>query len=553
MPECGARRNLTDGLMCIRRAPGGPRTPDSTPPGETQPESNFTSPGVAIVNVRNTLRPIPLPLRPSPVPASARSLGAALVFLAGLMVPPSVAAQSPLDAPLLAAADLASGVRNFVAVDAPVVALVGVTVVDGTGAEPALNQTVLVRNGLIEAVGPVGEVQIPAGAEVLDLPGHTVIPGLVGMHNHTFYTTSSRRAQLDVSAPRLYLASGVTTIRTTGSYHPYSEVNLKRAIEAGEAVGPRMHVTGPYLTGPTASYMTGIATPEEARRVVGYWADEGATWFKFYTRVDRASFRAAVEEAHRRGLRFTGHLCSVSFTEAVEFGIDNLEHGFFTNTDWDPSKTPDECPAGALGRLADVDIESAEVTATLRAMVAAGVPMTSTLAVYELGLPNRPPVEDRFREMVAPEFLEDYLATRRQIDERGADGNAWSAVWDNALAFERRFHEMGGVLAAGVDPTGIGGALPGFGDQRNYELLLEVGLTPVDAIRVMTLNGAAVLGEDHAYGSVEVGKRADLVVIAGDPVAEPASIRNVHMVFRDGVGYDPERLLASVRGQVGVR
>ncbi|TVP42179.1 MAG: amidohydrolase [Gemmatimonadales bacterium] len=505
------------------------------------------------VNVRSLSMPLSLCGRRSPARSTAFTLAAALLFLPGLVSPSAVEAQSPLEAPLLAAADLSDGVRNFVAVDAAVVALVGVTVVDGTGAEPAMNRTVLVRNGMIAAVGAAGEVEIPEGAEVLELAGHTVIPGIVGMHNHTFYTTSSRRAQLDVSSPRLYLASGVTTIRTTGSYHPYSEVNLKRAIEAGDAVGPRMHVTGPYLTGPTASYMTGIGTPEEARRVVGYWADEGATWFKFYTRVDRASFQAAVEEAHRRGLRFTGHLCSVSFTEAVEFGIDNLEHGFFTNTDWDPAKEPDECPAGALGRLADVDIESAEVTATLQAMVAAGVPMTSTLAVYELGLPNRPPVEDRFREMLAPEFLADYLATRRQIDERGAEGNAWAAIWDKALAFERRFHEMGGILAAGVDPTGIGGALPGFGDQRNYELLLEVGLSPVDAIRVMTLNGAAVLGEDHAYGSVEVGKRADLVVIAGDPVADPASIRNVHMVFRDGVGYDPERLLASVRGQVGVR
>jgi len=487
------------------------------------------------------------------LPAVGRCLAVVLLLLPGLVAPQAAEAQSPLEAPLLAAADLSVGVRNFVAVDAPVVALVGVTVVDGTGAEPAANRTVLLRDGLIEAVGAVGEVTIPAGAEVLELSGHTVIPGIVGMHNHTFYTTSARRAQLDVSAPRLYLASGVTTIRTTGSYHPYAEVNLKRAVEAGDAVGPRMHVTGPYLTGPTASYMTGIATPEDARRIVGYWADEGATWFKFYTRVDRASFQAAVQEAHRRGLRFTGHLCSVSFTEAVEFGIDNLEHGFFTNTDWDPAKQPDQCPAGALGRLADVDIESPEVTTTLRTMIDAGVPMTSTLAVYELGLPNRPPVEDRFREMLAPEFLADYLATRRQIDERGSEGNAWLAVWDKALAFERRFHEMGGILAAGVDPTGIGGALPGFGDQRNYELLLEVGLSPVDAIRVMTLNGAAVLGEDHAYGSVEVGKRADLVVIAGDPVADPASIRNVHMVFRDGVGYDPERLLASVRGQVGVR
>jgi imidazolonepropionase-like amidohydrolase len=504
------------------------------------------------------LFPTPPPWRPAAGarrPGLSRALGclATLAILAGSGAVLPAAGQSPLAAPLLPATELSQGVRGFVAVGEPVVALTGVTVVDGTGAEPVSGQTILIRDGRIAAVGPAESVQIPAGAEVLDYAGHTVIPGLVGLHNHTFYTTSSRRAQLDVSAPRLYLASGVTTIRTTGSYHPYAEVNLKRAIEAGQAVGPRMHVTGPYLTGPTASYMTGIGTPEEARRVVGYWADEGATWFKFYTRVDRASFRAAVEEAHRRGLRFTGHLCSVSFTEAVEFGIDNLEHGFFTNTDWDPQKRPDECPAGALGRLADVDPHGPEVGATIRTMVEAGVPMTSTLAVYELGLPNRPPLEDRVREMLAPEFLNDYLATRRQIDERGPAQNAWLPVWDKALAFEKRFHDEGGILAAGVDPTGVGGALPGFGDQRNYELLLEAGFSPLEAIRVMTLNGAIVLGEEAEFGSIEVGKRADLVVLAGDPVARPHEIRNVRLVFRDGVGYDPDRLLDSVRGQVGVR
>jgi imidazolonepropionase-like amidohydrolase len=493
-------------------------------------------------------------LRRSVASALLAALGMGLSLAVGLAAGASpVLAQSPLDAGVVPASALSAQVQAFVEVGEPVVALTGVTVIDGTGAAPMPGQTILIRDGRIEAVGATGELAVPPDARVLDLAGHTVLPGLVGLHNHTFYTTSARRAQLDVSAPRLYLASGVTTIRTTGSYHPYAEVNLKRAIEAGEAVGPRMHVTGPYITGPTASYMTGVATPEEARRVVGYWADEGATWFKFYTRVDRASFRAAVEEAHRRGLRFTGHLCSVSFTEAVELGIDNLEHGFFTNTDWDAEKEPDQCPAGALGRLAQVDVAGPEVGETLRAMIDAGVPMTSTLAVYELGLPNRPPVEDRFREMMAPEFLEDYLATRRQIDERGPEGNAWSAVWDKALAFEKRFHDMGGVLAAGVDPTGIGGALPGFGDQRNYELLLESGLSPLEVIRVMTLNGAIVLGEDHAYGSIEAGKLADLVVLRGDPVANPHEIRSVHLVFRDGIGYDPERLMASVRGQVGVR
>jgi imidazolonepropionase-like amidohydrolase len=449
------------------------------------------------------------------------------------------------------AAALAPAVREFVSVSAPVVALTNVRVVDGTGAAPVEGRTVLIRDGRIAEVGATGRVRIPEGAEVMDLRGHTVIPGIVGMHNHTFYTTASRSSQLNVSAPRLYLASGVTTVRTTGSYQPYAELNLKRAIEAGQAVGPRMHVAGPYLTGPSNSYMTAVSTADEARRVVAYWAEEGATWFKAYTRISREALRAAVDEAHRRGLKFTGHLCSISFREAVELGMDNVEHGFFVNTDWDPEKTPDQCPSGMRDRLAQVEVDGPEVRATIRNMVDNGMPMTSTLAVYELMVPNRPPLEQRTLDALAPEMRAEYLATREAIASH-ADGPVTATVFRKALQFEKAFHDAGGLLASGVDPTGIGGALPGFGDQRNYELLLEAGFSPVEAIRVMTLNGATILGEHDQYGSIEAGKRADLVVIRGDPVARPAEIRNVTVVFKDGVGYDSARLIDSVRGKVGI-
>src|SRR5262249_26040318 len=160
-----------------------------------------------------------------------------------------------------------------------------------------------IQNGRIASVGPAAQATIPAGARSLDLSGHTVIPGLVGMHNHTFYTTRGRSVQLQFSSPRLYLGSGVTTIRTTGVTSPYHEINMKRGIERGEVPGPRMHLTGPYLTGPGASAtMAQVATPEEARRIVYYWADEGVTWFKAYTDISRAALAAAIEAAHTRGL-----------------------------------------------------------------------------------------------------------------------------------------------------------------------------------------------------------------------------------------------------------
>ena len=468
-----------------------------------------------------------------------------LAVLLALTLPAAASAQ--------AAGGLSEEVRAFVSVAEPVVALTRVRVVDGLGAAPAEDQTVLLRDGRIEAVGPTGRVQIPQGARVLDLAGHTVIPGLVGMHNHTFYTTSGRQAQLTFSAPRLYLASGVTTVRTTGSYHPDSEINLKRAIQAGRAVGPRMYITGPYLTGGGGGgYMTQVASPEDARRIVAYWSDEGVDWFKAYTGISRAELKAAIEEAHRRGKKFTGHLCSVSFREAVALGIDNLEHGFFTNSDWNKDKQPDACPSGLSASLAQVEIDSEPVRTTIREMVQNNVPMTSTLAVYELSVPNRPPLEDRVLDVLAPEVRREYLTTREQIAANAAT-SMMPAVFRKAQQFERAFVEAGGLLAAGVDPTGIGGALPGFGDQRNYELLIEAGFTPVETIQIMTSNGARILGIDDRLGSVTAGKIADLVVIRGDPIANPAEIRNVVTVFRDGVGYDSARLIDSVRGVVGIR
>lgn len=455
--------------------------------------------------------------------------------------------------PAQQATSLSPEVRAFVSVDAPVVALTHVRVVDGTGAPAADDQTIVIENGRIAAVGRFGQVRVPQGARVLDLAGHTVVPGLIGLHDHTFYTTRGRTVQLDFSAPRLYLGTGLTTIRTTGAASPYAELGMKRSIERGEIPGPRMHVTGPYINGPNPrSFMYEVSSPEDARRVVAYWAEEGASWFKAYTQISRQELAAAIDEAHRRGLKVTGHLCSVSFREAVALGIDNLEHGLFTNSDYVAGKAPNMCPSTVRESLLDLDVTGPAAQATIREMVQKGVALTSTLAVYELSYPDRPPLEDRVLEAMAPEVRQEYLDTRRQILENAARSTV-PEVFHKAQAFEREFVKAGGLLAAGVDPTGIGGALPGFGDQRNYELLIEAGFTPVEAIRIMSLNGAKVLGEDRRLGSIEAGKVADLVVIRGDPVSRPAEIRNVMTVFKEGIGYDAPKLIASVKGSVGVR
>jgi hypothetical protein len=358
---------------------------------------------------------------------------------------------------------------------------------------------------------------------------------------------------MSFTAPKLYLASGVTTIRTTGSRSPYADINLRKVINDGNAAGPRMHITTPYLTGGEgggAMYATN--DPEAARRFVAYWASEGVTWLKFYTDISRASMKAAIDEAHKHGMKATGHLCSVTFSEAIDLGLDDFAHGQLTSTDAVSDKQPDKCPPNVF-RLADSlsSGDSPGSKALIAKMVKKGVSMTTTMPVYEALYPRRPVTDERSLELMEPAVRTAYVANRQFIDS-ASNWVATPAGFARALAFDKAFFAAGGVLANGVDPTGNGGALPGFGDQRGYELLREAGLTAEQAVQVVSYNGAKILGVSKELGSVEKGKLADLVLLQGDLTADPSVIRNVVTVFKDGYGYDPKKLIDAVRGRVGI-
>ena len=426
------------------------------------------------------------------------------------------------------------------------VALENVTVFDGTGSEAKSDQTIIINGGTIQTVGASSEVNVPEGATRVDLKGHTVTPGLVGLHNHTFYTTSQRNIQLNYSAPMLYLASGVTTIRTTGSVAPYDEIELRAAIQDGEQAGPHMFITGPYLRGNEA-WLRG---PEDAARVTSYWAEEGVDWMKVYTQVTRAELAAVVEAAHEKGVQVTGHLCSISHTEAVELGIDSIEHNLMTNTDFVKDKEPDMCPTGPWrAEYENLDMNSEEVQNTFRIMIENGIGRTTTPAVYEMYVQGRPMADDRSLAAMSPETREEYITSY----ERFSVGGTPVKQWEQSRAYDLAFHRAGGLLAAGVDPTGFGGALPGYGDQRNYLLLLEGGFTPAEAVQIVSLNGAKILGIDDVTGSIEEGKRADLVVFEGDLSSDDDAITRARLVFKDGVGFNSGRMEEAIEGQIGVR
>ena len=446
---------------------------------------------------------------------------------------------------------LSAGVAPYVTVNAPVVALTHAKLVDGTGTAARTDQTIVISGGRITTVGPSASTPVPAGAQTIDATGHTVMPGQVGLHEHTYFGGVKRLTQMSVSGPLLYLAYGVTTGMTAGSQLPYQELNQQRAIDAGVLPGPRLLIAGPYLNGgpPRNAMSRNVSTAEDTKRVVAYWASEGARWIKFLGAETRDVLRAGIEEAHARGLKVTAHLCSVTFTEAAGMGIDLLQHGFITNSDYVADKQPDVCPAGNMRVQADVDVNAPAVQASIRTIVANRTAVVSTLGVYETFMPDRARLDPRAMEFLEPETRKEVEATHANLASAGLVVS--TRLLQKMMAWERMFVAAGGLLGAGCDPWGTG-FLPGIGNLRNYELLIEAGFTAEQAVQIMTLNGARILGLDARIGSVAVGKVADLMVVRGDPVATPTDVYNVVTVFKDGVGYDSQRLREAAKGKVGV-
>jgi hypothetical protein len=444
---------------------------------------------------------------------------------------------------------ITAALRPFVAVDAPVVALTHVRLVDGTGAPARDDQTVVIRGARIEAVGPSASTRAPRGARVIDLTGHTVIPGLVQLHEHTYFGGIRRTAPMNASA-YLYLAMGVTTAMTAGSQLAEQEVELKRRVDAGEMPGPRLLIAGPYITAGTVRTgpFRGIDSAEEAERFVGEWAGRGATWFKVMSGPSNV-LGWVIDAAHRRGLKVTGHLCAVPFTKAAAMGIDALQHGFITNSDYVANRQPDQCPRENMRAQADADVASPEVRESIRRIVASGAASVSTLGVYETFVPGRARLDPRAMEMLAPDTRREVEATHANIARAGF--TVPDRLLTKMMQWERAFVAAGGLLGSGSDPWGTG-YLPGYGNLRNHEMLVEAGFTPEQSIQIMTLNGARILGEEARIGSIAPGKASDLVVIRGNPIAAPAQIYEVATVFRDGIGYDSAKLREAARGRVGV-
>lgn len=450
---------------------------------------------------------------------------------------------------------LSSTVKQFVSINADTIALVHVTIIDGTGGPVKNDRAIVIIKGRIAKTGNTRDIAIPPSAKILDCTGKTVIPGMVMMHEHLFYGESLPPyylgVEMPISFPRLYLAGGATTIRTTGSVEPQTDLNIKKAIDKGQMPGPDIDVTGPYIEReflpiPEVQF---IKSPEEAAEEVIYWIARGCTSFKVYMDITKDDLKAVVSLAHRHNLKVTGHLCSITYREAAELGIDNLEHGFIPSSDFVAGKKENVCAFGSVTpSLKNLDVNSPAMKDLMKFLIEKKVAITSTLPVFE---PNtgREMIPGGGDSALAPQIKE---AVEKNYNASAGKDSSDAALFKKEMAWEKQFVEMGGRLMAGVDPTGAGRTIPGYADRHTLELLVEAGFSLAMAVKICSLNAAEYLGRDKEIGSIEEGKRADLVLIDGDIQKDIHAVRNTEIVFRNGIGYDSKKIFESVKGMVGL-
>lgn len=434
--------------------------------------------------------------------------------------------------------------KSFISIDTVKIALVNATIIDGTGIPSKASQTVLIEHDRILAVGKADELKIPKDYYTIDLSNKTLIPGIVGTHNHMRLPN----AAMLFTAPKLYLAAGVTTIQTCGTGNPLEEIAIGKAIQTGRLPGPEIINSSPYFTGPNGkSNFIRFTNEKMVRDTIRFWAQKGVRWFKAYMGTRPADLRVIIDEAHKNGAKVTGHLCATTYQEAAALGIDAIEHGFIHSSDHSKGKKVGEC-SGSKAFRSELAIDSKEVRQVQKILIENNVALSTTPAIFEaqaIGL-----ADQRDLVAMAPIHVSAYEKRRKRMLEQGDDWYFKKEWLQKSLAYDLAFYKAGGLLTAGLDP-GLHNT-PGFGDQKNYVLFIEAGFKPEEAIQVMTMNGARLLGRNE-IGTIEKGKIANLVVLDGDLQADPAIIKNVETVFKNGIGYDPEKLINITNGNVGSR
>ncbi len=423
-------------------------------------------------------------------------------------------------------------------------ALVGGNIIDGTGGPVRVGWSVLIHNERIDTVGL--NIEIPAGAEILELNGRTIMPGLVDMHGHLYANVGGVIKNQFDPYPSLYLAGGVTTIFSPGDFDPEGTVALRDRIERGETVGPRILTAGPYFDNAPSkiSWIQGVSSPEEALDQFEVWRNQ-INAVKVYTSITEPQLEAIIRASHAAGFMVTGHLTSVSAGTAIELGINGLEHGIFGMPEfWNK----DQSFWDQFCSLAELDIHGEAAMTLMDKIVENNVFVDPTTVALQSALPDFDPVVDNWETYLSAETRVNVSNMMKQFTPEPAYLECLTRAIEKQNQFIGELHRRGGLIVAGTDPVAPQ-LIPGYGLHREIQNLVEAGLTPLEAIKATTYNASVALKKSH-IGTIEAGKLADIMVVEGDPSITISDIGNVVMVFKAGRKYDPVELRKSVQEMI---
>ncbi|HEV2423609.1 MAG TPA: amidohydrolase family protein [Terriglobia bacterium] len=416
-------------------------------------------------------------------------------------------------------------------------ALVGGTLVDGTGGPAIPDAAVVIRKGRIVAAGPESQVKIPKRAEVIDARGKTILPGLWDMHAHFE----------QVEWGPIYLAAGATTVRDCGNEFEFITA-VRDAIAAGNGLGPRILAAGVVDgSGRLTIGVNRVDTPEEAIHWVDKYHDAGFQQMKIYSSVKLPEVKAVADEAHRLGMTVTGHVPEgLDAYEVVEAGQDQINHiayiiQIMLPPPPDEAKANDEADSSALLRaVANLDFNSIEARKALDFLKAHHTVVDPTLTVYEMGTASTAKPTASFEPgvlKVAPELAAQLM----DVGPPKPDAPLREKVFDKMVAAVGALHRAGITVVAGTDQT-----VPGYSLYRELELYVQAGFTPMEAIEAATIVPARVMGLDRELGTVEAGKRGDVIVLGANPLENIHNIRTVESVITGGRMYNCADLWRSV-------
>lgn len=453
--------------------------------------------------------------------------------------------------------ELSKQVTDFIAVQDSIVVIKNITLIDGTGGTVKYNQDILLRNNTIAAIGTTGDITFPENTHIIDASGKTLIPGMIMMHEHLFHAKPFfgmfKAVHMTNTFPQLYLAGGVTTMRTAGSIEANTDLNIKNLIDQGKRLGPKIDVSTPHIEreglGEFIPQLQSLYGNENIENWLNYWFDKGITSVKLYNNLTKEDLREIVKVSHARNIKVTGHLCSITYQEAAELGIDNLEHSFMASTDFVVNKQENECVFGEK-TLRELNENDPKLIELMQFLINKNVTLTYTPNVFE-PFTDREVIPGGGDVALAPYLLEQMQTIYNQSINSGRDSLALIS-FKKEMKRVMKFHSIGGKITVGTDPTGSGKTIAGYSNQRLIELLIETGFGIEEAIKLATLNGAEYLGIENETGTIEVGKAADLILINGDLSKDVSNIRKMEIIFKDGIGFDSKKIFDSVKGKVGL-